>query len=252
MKLVILFMLLLILNSCNSSSETKEGRKIKGNASNWIKPDLDIETRWDTLLNTEKFLVIGNKGMKLDCIFRSEKRKLIKSKGDTLFSDSEAILLGNKRYLLTTWIYAKYKSDFHFSQFRVDSITSKQLKLPDLSCVKVPFCNYLDEKEWKIYVKSECLRQGVNFSGHYTIVQWGCGMLCQNMCIVNRLTGKVNFPDIPDSHIDGCYGIRYQKDSRMLRTNENVLQDFPGYYETGMSFYPEVYEWKNERAVRLE
>lgn len=252
MKFVILLIGIGILSSCGSSSETKDGRKIKAIASEYIDIDLRIETRWDTLLNSEKFLVIGNKAMKLDCIFRNEKNPLRTSKGDTLFADAEAILLGNRRYRITTWISVRYKSAFHFNQFRVDSIASQKLKLPDLSKVKAPWCNYLDEKEWKAYIKSECIKQGVNFAGHYTIVDWGCGSMCQNMCIVNRLTGKVSFPDIPDTHVDGYYGVRYQKNSRMILTNAGLLEDYPGFYSADWSIYPEVYEWKDEKAIRLE
>ena len=239
-----------ILNSCSSSSKTKKGREIIGSASGCIKIDLQIEQRQDTLLNTEKFLVIGHKAMKLDCIPRNGKQDPLKSMGDTLFCDSEALLLGNSRYF--TWVYAKYKSEFQFNQFRVDSTVYNNLKLPDLKDVKAPFCNYMNEKEWKAYVKSECLRQGVNFAGHYTIVDWGCGMMCKNMCIVNRLTGKVSFPEIPDSHIDGYWGVRYRKNSRMIWTNTAVLEEAPGYYDTFWEIYPEIYEWKNERAIRLE
>ena len=253
MKLIILFTILLVLSSCNSSSKTKHGHNLLRSASKPIKIDLPIEKRSDTLLNTEKFLVIGHKAMKLDCIYRNGKNQVRKSKGDTLFCDSEAVLLGNKRYAWLTWIYVKYKSAFRFSQFRVDSIAGNNLKLPDLKDVKAPFCKYMDENEWKDYIKSECLTQGVNFAGHYTIVDWGCGMCCQNMCIVNRLTGKVSFPDIPDSHIDGYYGADYRKNSSMIRTNVGVMEeDLPGYYQPDLGFYPEVYEWKNELAIRLE
>jgi hypothetical protein len=260
-KLMILTLLMgiQILNSCSSSSEMnmKEGQKTMKTAVKYAAENhhifKNLERRQDTLLNTEKFLVLGHRAMKLDCIYGNGKNQVRKSKGDTLFCDSEAVLLGNKRYAWITWIYVKYKSAFRFSQFRVDSIAGNNLKLPDLKDVKAPFCRYMDENEWKDYIKSECVKQGVNFAGHYTIVDWGCGMCCQNMCIVNRLTGKVSFPDIPDSHIDGYYGADYQKNSRMIRTNVGVLEeDLPGYYQPDLGFYPEVYEWENERAIRLE
>nr|WP_294859707.1 hypothetical protein [uncultured Fluviicola sp.] len=252
MKRLIFLMAIGILCSCSSSHKTKKGAKIQGIGSRHIKIDWRPEMRRDTLLNTQKFLVIGHKAMKLDCIYRNEKNQPIMSKGDTLFADSEAILLGNRRYQVTTWISVRYKSAFHFSQFKVNPVTGKKLKLPDLTDVKAPFCSYLNEKEWKAYVKSECLTQGVNFAGHYTIVEWGCGSMCQNMCIVNRLTGKISFPNITDTHIDGYYGVRYQRNSRMLLTNSGLLEETPGYYYADWGIYPEIYEWKNERAVRLE
>ena len=43
-------------------------------------------------------------------------------------------------------------------------------------------------------VLREGAKQGPNFSGHYTIVEWGCGANCLAFAVVNARTGYVYFP----------------------------------------------------------
>ncbi len=40
----------------------------------------------------------------------------------------------------------------------------------------------------------EGAKDGVNFAGHYTVVQWGCGAGCLDAAIVDAKTGGVYFP----------------------------------------------------------
>src|SRR5580704_13828208 len=37
-------------------------------------------------------------------------------------------------------------------------------------------------------------RQGPNFSGHYTVVIWGCGASCAEFAIVDAITGRTYDP----------------------------------------------------------
>lgn len=34
-------------------------------------------------------------------------------------------------------------------------------------------------------------KEGPNFAGHYTVVEWGCGSNCQNQMLVDAVSGKV-------------------------------------------------------------
>lgn len=43
-------------------------------------------------------------------------------------------------------------------------------------------------------VLREGAREGPNFAGHYTLVEWGCGSSCQSHAIVDAKNGKVFFP----------------------------------------------------------
>jgi hypothetical protein len=35
---------------------------------------------------------------------------------------------------------------------------------------------------------------GPNFAGHFTIVTWGCGTMCEELAIIDSQSGKVHFP----------------------------------------------------------
>ncbi|HST51462.1 MAG TPA: hypothetical protein VLJ61_05570 [Pyrinomonadaceae bacterium] len=37
-------------------------------------------------------------------------------------------------------------------------------------------------------------KEGVNFAGHYTVVEWGCGAGCLDVAVVDAKTGAVYFP----------------------------------------------------------
>lgn len=55
--------------------------------------------------------------------------------------------------------------------------------------------------------------EGPNFAGHYTIVSWGCGTMCEEFMIVDARTGEI---------FDGrttAVGVEYRLDSRLLLVN---------------------------------
>src|SRR6476620_8648893 len=39
-------------------------------------------------------------------------------------------------------------------------------------------------------------KEGVNFAGHFVVVNWGCGTNCSETAIIDGRSGKVFFPDI--------------------------------------------------------
>jgi hypothetical protein len=211
----------------------------------------------DTIFHNSRFLIFGSKEMKIDYIPSTEKSFIIKSKGDTLFHDKLVTILGDKKY--NSQIYIKYDSKYKFAQFTVDSIYNGELASPDVSIIKdnkywnsFKRCNYLNTNEWKEHIITECRETGINFAGHFTIVEWGCGCQCKLMAIVDRITGEIFFPDIPEDHIDGYYGSQYHKDSRMIISNSAILEDYKGYYLKYFDCYPEIYEWRDTISKRLE
>lgn len=60
----------------------------------------------------------------------------------------------------------------------------------------------------------EGARQGPNFSGHFTIVDWGCGTECQSFVIVDAKTGAIYSPPFTSS-----WGLLYKQDSNLLIVN---------------------------------
>lgn len=61
---------------------------------------------------------------------------------------------------------------------------------------------------------SQGLRDGVNFSGSYTVVEWGCGGGCIGGALVDVRTGKVI--DLPNDIQEGGVYFDYQKNSSLF------------------------------------
>jgi hypothetical protein len=57
-------------------------------------------------------------------------------------------------------------------------------------------------------------KEGVNFAGHYVLVEWGCGSPCQEHAIVDAHTGTVYV--IPG---ETNWGVDYKPDSKLLILN---------------------------------
>ncbi|HMF57537.1 MAG TPA: hypothetical protein VK619_14435 [Pyrinomonadaceae bacterium] len=63
--------------------------------------------------------------------------------------------------------------------------------------------------------------EGVNFAGHYTLVQWGCGAGCVDAAIIDAKTGTVYFPNelggFPIYYwSDNDEGLQFKPNSRLL------------------------------------
>ena len=102
----------------------------------------------------------------------------------------------------------------------------------------------------------EGAKEGINFAGHYTLVQWGCGTGCLDAAIIDGKTGRVYFPDQLGgaglwSWSDNFYDpLQFKPNSRLL-----VLTGFPA--SESNSEHPKsglyYYEWTGTRLrlVRL-
>lgn len=106
----------------------------------------------------------------------------------------------------------------------------------------------------------EGAQQGVNFAGHYTIVQWGCGTACLQVAFIDAKTGAVFFPEElngfgvwfwdanDDTRLDDA--LRFKPNSRLM-----VMSGYPG--SEGNRDEPKsglyYYEWTGRRLrlVRL-
>ncbi len=99
-----------------------------------------------------------------------------------------------------------------FSDYRVD----EQLKRKP---VRVDLKSDPQAKTYRTRLR-EGAEGGPNFSGHYTVVIWGCGSNCQNFAIINARTGKVYFYPGMTS-----YGMLYRIDSNLIITDPISAQD---------------------------
>jgi hypothetical protein len=97
---------------------------------------------------------------------------------------------------------------------------------------------------------------GPNFAGKYTVVRWGCGSDCQQLAIVNAMSGEVFFPPEILQIESCCFAgsdslisedtIQFKQDSRLLIT---VGLRFVGQKNEQLGkFY---YEWRGNRLRLL-
>ncbi len=200
------------------------------------------------------YLFVGSKLMKFD--FFSRKKPLPvenrMSKGDTLFIDERNILLGYIEDLCSEdrWVYKKYRNEYKFNLFSVDSVYKGKLASPDFKTDSAALY-------FRTRIRQGCADKGVNFGGHFTIVEWGCGCMCRSMAIVDRMDGRVFYSVIPFDTMDGHYGDAYKINSRMLMVNTGFLDEaencnHKGYYRASWGRRPSTYEWQDSVFVKLD
>jgi hypothetical protein len=96
----------------------------------------------------------------------------------------------------------------------------------------------------------EGAKEGVNFAGHYTVVQWGCGAGCLQVAFIDAKTGAVFFPEELNGFGVWFWGekdydaVQFKPDSRLL-----VVSGFPA--SEGEGDEPKsglyYYEWTGTR-----
>ncbi|NDV58713.1 hypothetical protein [Bacteroides sp. 519] len=133
---------------------------------------------------------------------------------------------------------AKFKPKYWFEDFNTE-VYKGEPAAPDFT--NNPFAN---DQEFVDFITKGCEKNGVNFGGHYTIIEKGCGAMCEHIFIVDRKSGKI-FTHITlkkNDGEDGKYGYRYCNDSRLLIANSNLL-NADNYYITAWRIEPELYKW---------
>jgi len=92
----------------------------------------------------------------------------------------------------------------------------------------------------------EGAREGPNFAGHYTIVQWGCGAGCVQFAVVDAKTGAVYVPSFyvgPREQIQAeteepAEPLQFRIDSKLL-----IVSGAPNEKNEGLYYY----KWDKER-----
>ena len=96
----------------------------------------------------------------------------------------------------------------------------------------------------------EGARQGSNFAGHYTIVQWGCGAGCVQFAVVDAKTGATYAPPFyvgPRAQIEAETDqpdepLQFRLDSKLL-----IVSGAPNEKNEGLYYY----KWYKGRFVLL-
>lgn len=225
----------MIFASCSNPGNKKP---VVENSRDTIKKEL----QGDSIFIAGDFLLEGPKDMKFE-VLKHGDHSTVKTKGDTLYADKEVLILGDFSALIGMGVYKKFGLKSEFNYFHVPVYKGK-LSEPNFS--SDPDANYFITR-----IKEGCKDSSVNFAGHYTIVEWGCGAACQQMAVVDRMNGSIIFSAIPFDTADGHCGIDYKIDSRMLIVNTEALSGHKGYK---LEYWrtPAVYELKDGRFEKLE
>ena len=162
---------------------------------------------------------------------------------DTLYRDASLILLGRYRTLAYEGVYKRYTRNFHASAFPAYELYAGPLAKPD-------FTTDPNARYFKTRIREDCKEEGVNFGGHYTISEWGCGMACLMMALVDRVDGHVYFTDIPFDTLDGHHGLSFTPSSFLLEVNTEATDRVEGYSVVSWR-KPATYLW-NEKKKRFE
>jgi len=160
---------------------------------------------------------------------------------DTLYADKRFVVLG--RFRDTELCYQKYETELQPTMYPA-TLWAGSLAPPRFSTDPAA-------KHWRTRIRDDCETKGVNFAGHYTIAEWGCGAMCEVLAVVDRMNGHVYFGGIPFDTLDGHYGARYATDSRMILINSELVEWQPGYRLLFGDQRPSTYVW-NEQRKRFE
>lgn len=131
----------------------------------------------------------------------------------------------------------KIKKLYNFNEYKV-AVYKGKLCEPNFE--NNPFAN---DKEYAEFIKNGCLKNGINFCGHYTIIERSCGAECSSIFIVDRKNGKIFTNTKPN---DGRYGFEYKKNSSLLIANSSLFVDDK--FEKHIDYWckPEFYKWQNK------
>lgn len=244
-----LFYILTFVSTLYSCDNKTSNQSVSNSVSPTAKTNAEKQKEiGDSIYKIGEFLFEAKKNAKFEFIDNGQKPKL-KTKGDTLYSDDQTVMLGDIQEIVSSGIYKKFNFKSNWDTYKVDKVYKGELASPNFS--KDP-----DAKHFITRIREGCKETGVNFAGHYTIVEWGCGALCQQMAIVDRISGQIIYSQIPFDTVDGHSGTNFKIDSRMLIINTESLSEFDG-YEPGYRRFdswrkPAVYEIKNGRLKQIE
>jgi len=137
----------------------------------------------------------------------------------------------------------KYTSSYNFELFESKVFKGKLAK-PNFK--NNPFAK---DKRYQTFIMKGCERNGLNFGGHYTIIEKSCGAMCESIFIIDRIDGRI-FTDIEPN--DGKYGYLFKKDSRLLISNFNVFNNDELTYYNDFFGKPELYVWETSNFTKLK
>jgi hypothetical protein len=201
----------------------------------------------DTIYKFRDFLIHPTDTTKIDFIVKGKPLTPAQRDEDTLYEDDKYLILGNAGklgYYGTYGVFKKYKMPYKFSAFKA-SVYRRKLAAPDFKT---------DPPAWlfRTQIKTQCKTKGINFDGHFTLVEWGCGSGCKAIAIVDRITGKITYTGIQDI-CSPFYEIAFKPNSSMVITNNWMLDGIKGYLYCSRVWQMNIALWNhlNFRCLQM-
>lgn len=172
--------------------------------------------------------------------------KKINNKDSVIVNSIESLKINDDKTINESKTKRKrFKQKFNFENFKVVKYSGS---------VKMPIFKenpYAGDKEYVNFITKGCSENGVNFAGHYTLIERDCGCMCLHAFIVDRSNGKIF---INTNLNEGKYGYKYQSDSRLIIANSELfIDDKMEFYNENLGGYtsPEIYMWNDSVFVKI-
>lgn len=191
----------------------------------------------DSIFKFGDFLFTGVNTMKVDFIIKGRSPKSRVSEGDTLYEDDKYLILGDFHKLRGSGVYKKYTVPYKFSTFKVP-VYRGRLAPPDFKTDTAALL-------YRTQIRQQCNQKGINFGGHFTFVEWGCGSDCEAFAIVDRISGKIRYSNIKNDEMSDSVGFKYKPNSNMVITNAWRLDLLKGYVLCHHFFKVKIAKWDN-------
>ncbi len=92
------------------------------------------------------------------------------------------------------------------------SFEQYKVRVEQIRSPRVNLRSHAIGRKYRTQIRDTIKAQGVNFAGHYTVVQWGCGTECTQLAIVDIRTGVIwHDPDVIATR-----GYLFRRDSSLL------------------------------------
>lgn len=104
-----------------------------------------------------------------------------------------------------------------------------------------------------------------NFSGHYTLASWGCGMECVAFVVIDNKTGRIYGDYISEKLTDGhsAYGIDFRPESSLIIINpteetsphffQSLDEHQKNFFKEGIGIYPTKYfKWEGNDLIPID
>lgn len=149
-----------------------------------------------------------------------------------IFRPALTIVAAGSLAVMTSIPTASLARDPSAGQYKVEKVYSGKTKLPQFKGRDKAF------RQFRTVIR-DGMKDGADFAGQYSVVQYGCGAGCSFAVIADNRTGQLF--DFPRGGEDNMYmTLQYARDSRLIAAQWASYDD--------KACHLDFFEWKNGKA----